>query len=200
MRKTMKKMLAASTVCIIMSGSFIGGAARVLAEQYYGYDDGTKDGGDWPVFLYVTPTNHPERKTDKEHCVYCFNRLNSSPELWESQFKDPSKLGIKLPIYEKKEGDESLLRAKSQKPSDNLTSKLVTVLSNGYPNKTLGNLSEDQSRRLTQLAIWHFTDGYATNHFKDGYHLNKDEDSELKKLIETAEKNFQTTAHTYSLN
>ncbi|HEL0713580.1 TPA: fibronectin-binding protein, partial [Streptococcus equi subsp. zooepidemicus] len=40
MRKTMKKMLAASTVCIIMSGSFIGGSARILAEQYYGWNDG----------------------------------------------------------------------------------------------------------------------------------------------------------------
>ncbi|MCD3438483.1 hypothetical protein KUF93_11660 [Streptococcus equi subsp. zooepidemicus] len=42
MKKTMKKMLAASTLCIIMSAAFIGGSARVLAEQYYGYDDGTK--------------------------------------------------------------------------------------------------------------------------------------------------------------
>ncbi|HEK9818701.1 TPA: fibronectin-binding protein, partial [Streptococcus equi subsp. equi] len=55
MRKTMKKMLAASTVCIIMSGSFIGGSARILAEQYYGWNDGTRVKS--PFFLYVTPTN-----------------------------------------------------------------------------------------------------------------------------------------------
>ncbi|HEK9998723.1 TPA: thioester-forming surface-anchored protein, partial [Streptococcus equi subsp. zooepidemicus] len=200
MRKTMKKMLAASTLCIIMSGSFISGSARVLAEQYYGYDDGTKHGREWPVFLYVTPTKQPKRETDTKHIVYCFNRLSSPPELWESHFQDPNRLAIKLPVYEKKEGDESLLKSKAQKPSDNLASKLAVVLTNGYPNKTLHGLSEDQSRRVTQLAIWHFTDGYAKQHFKNGYSLNSNEERELIKLIETAEKNFKTTSPAYSLN
>ncbi|HEL1268670.1 TPA: fibronectin-binding protein, partial [Streptococcus equi subsp. zooepidemicus] len=52
MRKTMKKMLVASTVCIIMSGSFIGGSARALVEEYYGWND---EKSDQPAFLYVTP-------------------------------------------------------------------------------------------------------------------------------------------------
>ncbi|HEL0165611.1 TPA: thioester-forming surface-anchored protein, partial [Streptococcus equi subsp. zooepidemicus] len=201
MRKTMKKMLAASTVCIIMSGSFIGGSARILAEQYYGYDDGTKPGENWPAFLYVTPTDHPKRNIDKNHCVYCFNRLDSYPETWEARFQtmDPKKLSIPLPTYEKKLGNNPLLKEYSQKHSDNLASKLLNILTNGYPYQKLGDLDEEQSRRVTQLAIWHFTDGYPKEHFKSGYSLTDYEDQQLKKLIDTAEKSEATSA-TYSLD
>ncbi|HEL0728613.1 TPA: thioester-forming surface-anchored protein, partial [Streptococcus equi subsp. zooepidemicus] len=201
MRKTMKKMLAASTVCIIMSGSFIGGSARILAEQYYGYDDGTKPGENWPAFLYVTPTDHPKRNIDKNHCVYCFNRLDSYPETWEARFQtmDPKKLSIPLPTYEKKLGNNPLLKEYSQKHSDNLASKLLNILTNGYPYQKLGDLDEEQSRRVTQLAIWHFTDGYPKEHFKSGYSLTDYEDQQLKKLIDSAEKSEATSA-TYSLD
>ncbi|HEL0616194.1 TPA: fibronectin-binding protein, partial [Streptococcus equi subsp. zooepidemicus] len=58
MRKTMKKMLVASTVCIIMSGSFIGGSARALVEEYYGWND---EKSDQPAFLYVTPKQDKDK-------------------------------------------------------------------------------------------------------------------------------------------
>ncbi|WP_151374915.1 Cys-Gln thioester bond-forming surface protein [Streptococcus equi] len=79
MRKTMKKMLAASTLCIIMSGSFISGSARVLAEKYYGFNDGTGEHSPFPV--YVTPITKPNRNTAK--VVYCFNKDMKWPETWD---------------------------------------------------------------------------------------------------------------------
>ncbi|HEL1548174.1 TPA: thioester-forming surface-anchored protein [Streptococcus equi subsp. zooepidemicus] len=199
MRKTMKKMLAASTVCIIMSGSFIGGSARILAEQYYGWNDTTRH--DSPFFLYVTPTNESQRKTENSNVVYCFNRLSSYPAPWEARFQsmDPKKLGIPLPTYEKKLGNNPLLKEYSQKHSDNLASKLLNILVNGYPYKTLDRLNGEQSRRVTQLAIWHFTDGYSKTHFKNNYNLSDEEDQELQKLIDGAEKSTVTSA-TYSLD
>ncbi|MCD3455370.1 thioester-forming surface-anchored protein [Streptococcus equi] len=193
MKKTMKKMLAASTLCIIMSGSFIGGSARVLAEQYYGYDDGTKGQQNWPAFLYVTPTSHPKREVDENHCVYCFNRELHYPEPWEAKYTDTYRPTLRLPIYDKTTGNNGFLKQYSKTHSQNLAPKLITVLANGYPYHTLGNLSADQSRRLTQLAIWHFTDGYQTQHFKQGYSLTSDEDKELKTLIEKAEKAESTS-------
>src|SRR3712207_8145335 len=78
MRKTMKKMLAASTLCIIMSGSFISGSARVLAEQYYGWNDVT--GSKSPFPLYVTPKNGDKNIKVQQTVVYCFNRDGQWPE------------------------------------------------------------------------------------------------------------------------
>ncbi|ACG62755.1 thioester-forming surface-anchored protein [Streptococcus equi subsp. zooepidemicus] len=193
MRKTMKKMLAASTLCIIMSGSFISGSARVLAEQYYGYDDGTKGQQNWPAFLYVTPTDQPKREVDENHCVYCFNRGLHYPEPWEANYTNTYKPPLRLPIYDKTIGNNDFLKQYSQTHSQNLAPKLITVLANGYPYHKLGSLSADQSRRLTQLAIWHFTDGYQTQHFKQGYSLTPEEDKELKMLIEKAEKAESTS-------
>ncbi|HEL0633667.1 TPA: thioester-forming surface-anchored protein, partial [Streptococcus equi subsp. zooepidemicus] len=187
MKKTMKKMLAASTLCIIMSGSFIGGSARVLAEQYYGYDDGTKNGGEWPAFLYVTPTDHPERKTDTDHCVYCFNRDNAYPNPWEANtYQRPDILQFPLPIYNRHLGDDNLLGMYSKTHAKNLAVTLGVLLENGYPRKLLGNLDADKSRRLTQLAIWHFTDGYQAQLFQQNYNLSPEENKELMNLISLA--------------
>ncbi|HEL0600707.1 TPA: thioester-forming surface-anchored protein [Streptococcus equi subsp. zooepidemicus] len=200
MKKTMKKMLAASTLCIIMSGNFISGSARVLAEEYYGYDDGTKGQQNWPAFLYVTPKNNPERKTDTKHIVYCFNKDFSYPEHWELRFQhqQPDKLHFPLPIYHKEIGTDAFLQKYSKLKSSNLSSKLAVLLEHGYPNKILDGLTPDQSRRVTQLAIWHFTDGYPTDRFKDGYSLQDKENQHLKSLIDTAEKN-KNTLSTYNL-
>ncbi|MDI5945294.1 thioester-forming surface-anchored protein [Streptococcus equi] len=183
----MKKMLAASTLCIIMSGSFISGSARVLAEQYYGYDDGTKNGGEWPAFLYVTPTDHPERKTDTDHCVYCFNRDNAYPNPWEANtYQRPDILQFPLPIYNRHLGDDNLLGMYSKTHAKNLAVTLGVLLENGYPRKLLGNLDADKSRRLTQLAIWHFTDGYQAQLFQQNYNLSPEENKELMNLISLA--------------
>ncbi|HEL0683243.1 TPA: thioester-forming surface-anchored protein, partial [Streptococcus equi subsp. zooepidemicus] len=186
--------------CIIMSGNFISGSARVLAEEYYGYDDGTKGQQNWPAFLYVTPKNNPERKTDTKHIVYCFNKDFSYPEHWELRFQhqQPDKLHFPLPIYHKEIGTDAFLQKYSKLKSSNLSSKLAVLLEHGYPNKILDGLTPDQSRRVTQLAIWHFTDGYPTDRFKDGYSLQDKENQHLKSLIDTAEKN-KNTLSTYNL-
>ncbi|HEL0422450.1 TPA: thioester-forming surface-anchored protein [Streptococcus equi subsp. zooepidemicus] len=198
MRKTMKKMLAASTLCIIMSGSFISGSARVLAEQYYGYDDGTQPGREWPAYLYVTPVNTPERKIDAKHCVYCFNRTYIYPDPWEqsSYNRLPNTAAFTLPVYDRKSGNNELLKKYSSKQADGLELILGNILANGYPYKKLGNLDERRSRRLTQLAIWHFTDGYSETDLKKNFGLNQEEEEQLKKLILDSNKSPKT----YSIN
>ncbi|HEL0660344.1 TPA: thioester-forming surface-anchored protein, partial [Streptococcus equi subsp. zooepidemicus] len=200
MRKTMKKMLAASTLCIIMSGSFISGSARVLAEQYYGYDDGTQKGGDWPAFLYVTPKEQPRKETDVKRIVYCFNRDNAYPDPWDTHFPQ-SPRQLPLPIYDRYLGSDELLQRYSKKHNDNLRVTLGVLLENGYPHKKLNSLTDEQSRRVTQLAIWHFTDGYPQKDFKTNFKLNNEEEKALNNLINTAnEAKIKKTPLSYNLD
>ncbi|HEK9098478.1 TPA: thioester-forming surface-anchored protein, partial [Streptococcus equi subsp. zooepidemicus] len=184
MRKTMKKMLAASTLCIIMSGSFISGSARILAEQYYGWYDGN---GDKPPFnLYLTPKTKNVRET--KTVVYCFNRQYKYPEPWDKVYADtnPNMLQFKLPEYEEKEGSDELFRSnnKAIKVAKPLAA-LVTVLRNGYPNVPGNGVTQ----RATQLAVWYFTDGLTDI---TQFNLNSEEQRVYKELIEkgnTAAKN-----------
>ncbi|HEL0740325.1 TPA: thioester-forming surface-anchored protein, partial [Streptococcus equi subsp. zooepidemicus] len=200
MRKTMKKMLAASTLCIIMSGSFISGSARVLAEQYYGYDDGTQKGGDWPAFLYVTPKEQPRKETDVKRIVYCFNRDNAYPDPWDTHFPQ-SPRQLPLPIYDRYLGSDELLQRYSKKHNDNLRVTLGVLLENGYPHKKLNSLTDEQSHRVTQLAIWHFTDGYPQKDFKTNFKLNNEEEKALNNLINTAnEAKIKKTPLSYNLD
>ncbi|MCD3418327.1 thioester-forming surface-anchored protein [Streptococcus equi] len=184
MRKTMKKMLAASAACIIMSGGFIGSSARVLAEQYYGWYDGN---GDKPPFnLYLTPKTKNVRET--KTVVYCFNRQYKYPEPWDKVYTNtnPNMLQFKLPEYEEKEGNDELFRTnnsaiKVAKP----LAALVTVLRNGYPNVPGNGVTQ----RATQLAVWYFTDGLTDI---GQFSLTSDEERVYKELIEkgnTASKN-----------
>ncbi|MGT2935627.1 thioester domain-containing protein [Streptococcus castoreus] len=119
-------------------------------------------------FLYVTPQDKPERKTDKEHIVYCFNKENIYPVSWEKQYHQ-SPQG--LPVYDKTGGDDNTFKLHSKSQKSGLAAALVAILQNGYPNKRLGSLDENKSRRLTQLAIWCFADNYSKHHFKMGYSL-----------------------------
>ncbi|HEL1115494.1 TPA: thioester-forming surface-anchored protein [Streptococcus equi subsp. zooepidemicus] len=161
MKKTMKKMLAASTLCIIMSGSFIGGSARVLAEEYYGWNDGTRDNS--PYLLYVTPKNEKNRLLNT--VVYCFNKDLQWPENWEKSkdfetiMKDSQ---FKLPLYNRQEGTEETVTRLAKKKNNKvnqLSIALTAVLENGYPNKKrIKNLSDEQFRIVTQCAIWYFCD------------------------------------------
>ncbi|HEL0614601.1 TPA: thioester-forming surface-anchored protein, partial [Streptococcus equi subsp. zooepidemicus] len=189
MRKTMKKMLAASTVCIIMSGSFIGGSARILAEQYYGWNDGTRYAS--PLFLYVTPTNESQRKTENSNVVYCFNRDKEWPENWESVYPTPESIPYpyKLPLYNKLTGTTETFKQNASNPRQigDIGKALVAVLANGYPNKQLSH-DNTKSRILTQLAIWYFSDSFDKQYFKDNYHLTEEENKSLMNLIETGEK------------
>ncbi|HEL0521838.1 TPA: thioester-forming surface-anchored protein [Streptococcus equi subsp. zooepidemicus] len=189
MRKTAKKMLAASTICIIMSGSFIGGAARVLAEQYYGWND-INSRTESPFFLYVTPKNETTRKVGKEGTVvYCFNRDLKWPENWEQH---QTTLPYGLPLYNKWKGtDETFKQAapKFRTTIGNITNSLVAVLSKGYPTVTnVEGLDETSSRKVTQLAIWYFSDSFDKQWFKGNYKLNDKEDQALQHLIDLGEQ------------
>ncbi|WP_165625983.1 thioester-forming surface-anchored protein [Streptococcus equi] len=201
MKKTMKKMLAASTLCIIMSGSFIGGSARVLAEQYYGGNDGT---GTYPPFpLFVTKKEDTTKQNPK--VVYCFNKDFQWPSAWESIYKDYSSLSQRygrLPEYEEQEGTNPLffsLNSKIKGRVTNPTAALLAVLQEGYPNKQNNGVNV----KSTQIAIWHFTDGidYQT------YGLTEPEKTACKKMIdaglsagnkqETIEPNMTLNIYSY---
>ncbi|HEL0585197.1 fibronectin-binding protein Fnz [Streptococcus equi subsp. zooepidemicus Sz105] len=194
MRKTMKKMLAASTVCIIMSGSFIGGSARILAEQYYGWNDTTRH--DSPFFLYVTPTNESQRKTENSNVVYCFNRDKEWPANWDAvrtleQVNNDKPYN--LPIYDKLPGTTESFTKNASKPrvSGDIGKALIAVLKNGYPNKNLSGLDDTKSRILTQLAIWYFSDSYNKDYFKQNYELTDQENNSLMELIKVGEEAAQ---------
>ncbi|MEC4577686.1 thioester-forming surface-anchored protein [Streptococcus dysgalactiae] len=188
MKNIIKKLLVTTAAFIVMSGSLGVGTLRVLAEQYYGWEDGTQKGGNFPAFLYVAPKDKPARSTDKQFIVYCFNRENIYPPQWEEQYYMPSTLPQGLPVYDKIKGDDSTFKKHSKSQKSALTATLVAILQNGFPNKRLGNLNENQSRRLTQLAIWCFTDNYSKHHFKTGYSLTEEEDKLLQDLIKLGEQ------------
>ncbi|NPU63220.1 thioester-forming surface-anchored protein, partial [Streptococcus equi subsp. zooepidemicus] len=176
------------------------GSARVLAEQYYGYDDGTQKGGDWPAFLYVTPKEQPRKETDVKRIVYCFNRDNAYPDPWDTHFPQ-SPRQLPLPIYDRYLGSDELLQRYSKKHNDNLRVTLGVLLENGYPHKKLNSLTDEQSRRVTQLAIWHFTDGYPQKDFKTNFKLNNEEEKALNNLINTAnEAKIKKTPLSYNLD
>ncbi|MGT2744682.1 thioester-forming surface-anchored protein [Streptococcus phocae subsp. phocae] len=176
MNKGLKKMMATSAACIVMSGSLIGGSARVLAEQYYGWDDGTGDNSPFP--LYVTPKDASNQEESK--VVYCFNKDKKWPEVWEKNiYPNPDKAPSALPIYDKNEGTDILFKTLNSKIKvTNPTAALLAVLENGYPSKQ----SEGVTQRVTQLAIWYFTDDLNSNYI-DNYSLTDDEKRICQELI-----------------
>ncbi|BAN94431.1 thioester-forming surface-anchored protein [Streptococcus dysgalactiae subsp. equisimilis] len=158
MKNIIKKLLITTAAFIVMSGSLGVGTLRVLAEQYYGWNDGT--GKESPFFLYVTPTNETKRET--KTIVYCFNRDREWPEAWEEQVvMRPNN----LPLYDRYLGTDDLFKDSSSKfrrDARSITITLVNILAKGFPNnpKLLSNyhLTEQSARKITQLAIWYYSD------------------------------------------
>lgn len=187
MKNIVKKLLITTAAFIVMSGSLGVGTLRVLAEQveqYYGWND-IDSRETSPFFLYVTPVSNPKRSTDDKYVVYCFNRDLSWPENWEKQFtKKPSE----LPVYDKIKGTSELFKTRATKPRGivDIEKSLVSVLSKGYPNSKLG-LSDDSARKVTQLAIWYFSDNFKKEDFEKNYHLSTEENQALQNLIEAGE-------------
>lgn len=64
---------------------------------------------------------------------------------------------------------------------------MVSLLSKGYPNSNLG-LSDSSARKVTQLAIWYFTDSYPKESFRTNYGLTETEEQKLFELITIGEK------------
>ncbi|HEL1085752.1 TPA: thioester-forming surface-anchored protein, partial [Streptococcus equi subsp. zooepidemicus] len=176
---------------IIMSGSFISGSARVLAEEYYGWNDGTQRGGTDPAFLYVTPKNDLKVST----IVYCFNKQDTYPELWEKNiYPDPQKLpSYQLPLYTKQTGNTNLFETyasnKLRKTGiKDITATLVAVLQHGYPHGknyfcSVYCKDESKARKVTQLALWYFTDGVEQTTLESQYALSQEEKQGLQYLI-----------------
>ncbi|HEK9999740.1 TPA: thioester-forming surface-anchored protein, partial [Streptococcus equi subsp. zooepidemicus] len=201
MRKTMKKMLVASTVCIIMSGSFIGGSARALVEEYYGWND---EKSDQPAFLYVTPKQDKDKHN--KQIVYCFNRNLEYPDGWTDYQDGIARRPIDLPLYEKKQGLESLFKQKATRYRNNgngftLTASLVEILSKGYPNSNLKQyqLSDESARRVTQLAIWYFSDSENNPEKVLIKELSQNEKDALQYLIKAGQQPSSTQNRTLNL-
>ncbi|EFY03667.1 fibronectin-binding protein Fnz [Streptococcus dysgalactiae subsp. dysgalactiae ATCC 27957] len=157
MKNIVKKLLTTTAAVVVMSGSLGVGTLRVLAEQYYGWNDGTREQS--PFFLYVSPTSDPKRELKDEYVVYCFNRDREWPEAWEMQFiQKPSE----LPIYDKIKGTSELFKTRATKPRSvtDIEKSLVSILSKGYPTSNLSqfSISKESARKVTQLAIWYYSD------------------------------------------
>ncbi|WP_236562962.1 thioester-forming surface-anchored protein [Streptococcus halichoeri] len=172
-------MLAASAACFIFSISSAGGSLQVWAEDYYGWNDGTRNQS--PFFLYVTPKDNSTRSTEDKYVVYCFNRDREWPEAWEPVYTDPTKMQYSLPEYSKQQGTNELFRKLNSKINiKNPAAALLSVLSSGYPTGKLEKLDDDSSRKVTQLAIWYFTD--SLNNISQ-YSLNEDEQNAYNNLV-----------------
>ncbi|HEL0705757.1 TPA: thioester-forming surface-anchored protein, partial [Streptococcus equi subsp. zooepidemicus] len=177
MKKTMKKMLAASTLCIIMSGSFISGSARVLAEKYYGFNDGTGEHSPFPV--YVTPITKPNRNTAK--VVYCFNKDMKWPETWD---KAAPKKPDNLPLYYDMEGTDQLFSTyASGQLTPNVSKVLANIMAKGYPNNNEFahhfKLTPNSAVKVTQIAVWTVTDNLKSY---SQYSLTREEEAALNYL------------------
>ncbi|VTS78573.1 thioester-forming surface-anchored protein [Streptococcus dysgalactiae] len=195
MKNIVKKLLVATAAFIVMSGSLGVGTLRVLAEQYYGWNDGTREQS--PFFLYVTPTNDPKRELKDEYVVYCFNRNKEWPEAWEEVWKTykPTDLPDKLPKYDKKVGDDDTFKKVADQPRSvsSLTSTLVKILSIGYPNNkseltSKYHLTDSSARIVTQLAIWYYSDSLDDPQKVLRRELTEYEQTALTELIEAGKK------------
>ncbi len=189
-------MLAASAACFIFSISSAGGSLQVWAEDYYGWNDGTRDQS--PFFLYVTPTNETKRET--KTVVYCFNQDKEWPEAWEhgktfEQVQSDQK--FKLPLYQKLKGSSDIFQRNASKPRpvNNIEKALVSVLMKGYPTvKNIQGLSETSSRKVTQLAIWYFSDNQDNpdTYLQTSEKLTPEERTAFTSLVEEGKKSGET--------
>ncbi|XZH20072.1 VaFE repeat-containing surface-anchored protein [Clostridium perfringens] len=115
--------------------------------------------------------------TDNTSVVYCFNVTKATP---------PAKNSITKVIYDKLFGSPELFTEKAIKPrikGKELQNAVLRVIYNGYPSNALGikekyKLTDGQFRKVTQRAVWNFTDSnYGT------LNLSQNEKSALDELI-----------------
>ncbi|MGG6794382.1 UNVERIFIED_CONTAM: fibronectin binding protein [Streptococcus canis] len=201
MKNIIKKLLITTAAFIVMSGSLGVGTLRVLAEQYYGWNDGT--GKESPFFLYVTPTNETKRET--KTIVYCFNRDREWPEAWEEQIvMRPNN----LPLYDRYLGTDDLFKNSSSKfrrDTRSITITLVNILTKGFPNnpKLLSNyhLTDQSARKITQLAIWYYSDSVDNPNQILTTPLTDNEKDAFQYLIseEKLEANYETEDKTLDI-
>ncbi|HEL0442855.1 TPA: fibronectin binding protein [Streptococcus equi subsp. zooepidemicus] len=202
MRTQLKKLLAGTAAGTLLLFNLTCGMINAFAEQYYGWSVPTTNYD--PSNLYVTPIGETVKKI--AFPVYCFDYKLKEPLFWkQGEESRPSY----LPVYDGYEGVDELLK-QEQKPTTyyrdkekirkvkEIAPRLVTILSKGYPNNKTElcqryGLTEQSARKVTQLALWHYTDSVdeeTLNHrCADD---NENEKNALKFLI-SAGKNSSTT-------
>ncbi|HHJ9077520.1 thioester-forming surface-anchored protein [Streptococcus equi] len=201
--KSFRKVLTTSATCIVLATSFAGGTLRVWADKYYGWNDGTRR--DSPFFLYVSPQNDPKRELKDECIVYCFNRDKQWPETWgvnRTFSQVQSEVTFKLPLYEKKKGSDEVFKNNAPRfrgTVKNVTAALVAVLKSGYPTvKSINHLDAEKSRKVTQLAIWYFSDSEndPDTYLQPSEKLTQEEKTAFNSLVEEGKKAGETLSST----
>ncbi|MCT1989911.1 thioester-forming surface-anchored protein, partial [Helcococcus kunzii] len=144
---------------------------------YIGYQEGSTG---------LTNKLYVEKKGDPSvrRIVYCFNKELHWPD---------TKGTLGDLAYEKTTGSvdhfKDEVHTNSKYKGQELIDKLKIVLLNGYPNankiQNALNLTNDQMQKVTQMAVWHFTDNLYTRlgHFQSVSEL---EALALATLIEMA--------------
>ncbi|WP_231153282.1 thioester-forming surface-anchored protein [Streptococcus equi] len=113
-------------------------------------------------------------------------------------WKKPEELQYPLPLYNKYSGTDNLFESNAstklrKKEVTNITATLVAVLSHGYPHGKSHFCSEycrdeNKARKVTQLALWYFTDGIDENTLKTNYSLSEDDMKGLQYLIKVGKE------------
>ncbi|HEL0558771.1 TPA: fibronectin binding protein [Streptococcus equi subsp. zooepidemicus] len=200
MRTLLKKMLAGA-VAFTMLLNLTCGMMTALAEQYYGWSDGSSS---YPSALYVTPVGDTTRKLDIP--VYCLDQRFLEPLLWGNGKDRPNY----LTLYNKYEGFQKILESNSGNTSMMSETKnklqgmkdklpaIFTILSKGYPNHNIElckkySLNNQSARKVTQLALWYYTDNIQENELVTRYIDSRGNDEMEKQalsfLIKEGEKN-----------
>lgn len=120
--------------------------------------------------------------------VYCYNYLNTAPR------GPQASSGTQYTRYNEAEGSIAMLwtsaayrlQSDSYGPISDSTEfarRIMSVVTRGYPNNTtitdnnptdlLAGLDANQQRMVTQLAVWHYTDGAYANKFAPSYSFAK---------------------------
>lgn len=120
--------------------------------------------------------------------VYCYNYLSTAPR------GPQASSGTQYTRYNEAEGSIAMLwtsaayrlQSDSYGPisdSAEFVRRIMSVVTRGYPNNTtiadnnptdlLAGLDANQQRMVTQLAVWHYTDGAYANKFAPSYSFAK---------------------------
>ena len=139
-------------------GSTSGADNETITGEYVAYRD-TEELGDGVYPIWINDTDFG----DSAQVVYCFNVHNYYPDYSDS---DGTTYTTKITNAT---NDQFTEYADGESVTD-LRSAVLSVIYNGYPTNAAGlqgSLTDDQFHAVTQLAIYHFTDGmtYTSSNF-----------------------------------
>ena len=145
--------------------------------HYIGYTDADKYQGNNGDFAFYIKKENDEDDDKFPEVVFCFNANLHAP-------KKSSQGGT---IYERQEiitNDELKVHAKNIRNDSELQTKIKSIIQ-AYKDKTYkSDLSDSTYRRLTQLAVWYYTDSYelSSNNLLNSKHLSDEEKNVYEKL------------------